>query len=165
MPQPTPTQKPVGQPPQKGPSPDKNALPQKQPHPNDPAPAKPEKKAPAQEKDDALKYEMQYVNGGFNNGVQIKPDKNGKALIEISIYGGGEKKRMLVGPLPAEIGKLVKAYEISATQNGDSPEITGELQRYFQEINQKLSAKVIQILSEADNKVAQAIKEVFKSNN
>lgn len=139
-------------------------LPEKTPPPNQTQEKPKEKKTPAQEKVDGLKYEMTYVNGGFNNGVQVKPDKNGKALIEISIYGGGEKKTLSVGPLPAEIAKLVKAYEISATQNGDSPEITGELQKYFTEINHKLSAKVIQILTEADHKVAQAIKSVFKSN-
>ena len=44
-------------------------LPEKTPPPNqEPEPAKKEKKTPAQEKDDSLKYEMQYVNGGFNNG-------------------------------------------------------------------------------------------------
>jgi len=127
-----------------------------------PKPAAPKKKPPAQEKDDTLKFEMKYVNGGFNNGVQIKPDKNGKALIEISIYGGGTKKSLSVGPLPEGIQKLVKAYEISAQQNSDSPEITGELQKYFEEMNTMLSQKIIQILSDMDAKVVTAIKETLK---
>lgn len=133
--------------------------------PGTPPPSKPEKKkeTPAQKKQEGLKYEMTYVNGGFNNGVQIKPDKGGKALVEISIYGGGEKKTLSVGPLPASISKLVQAYEISATQNSDAPEITGELQRWFEDKNNKLSIKIIQILTEADQKIASAIKEVFKS--
>lgn len=145
-------------------------LPEKTPPPNQTNPQtsqdgqskEKEKKTPAQEKDDSLKYEMQYVNGGFNNGVQIKPDKNGKANVEISIYGGGEKKTLTVGPLPADISKLIKAYEIATTQNSDSPEITGELQKYFAEVNERLSRQIISILQETDIKVFQAIKSTFK---
>ena len=138
-------------------------LPEKTPPPNqEPEPAKKEKKTPAQEKDDSLKYEMQYVNGGFNNGVQVKPDKNGRANVEISIYGGGEKKSLSCGPLPYDITKLIKAYEISAEQNSDSPEITGELQKYFREVSEKLSRQIISILQETDIKVYQAIKSTFK---
>ena len=140
-------------------------LPDKQPHPNDQTPKKDKKKTPAQKKDDSLKYEMTYVNGGFNNGVQIKPDKDGKANVEISIYGGGEKKTLTISPLPKEISKLIKAYEISANQESDTPEITGELQRYFFQINRKLSRDVITILQEADQKIANAIKKNFKQGN
>lgn len=154
--QPNPEQKPVNKPsgkptdnkPESKPVPDKKV--------------EPKKKTPAQEKDDTLKYEMKYVNGGFNNGVQIKPDKNGKALIEISIYGGGEKKTLSVGPLPGQISKLIKAYEISANQGSETPEITTELQKWFEQVNTRLSQKVIQILSEADAKVATAIKKSIR---
>lgn len=125
---------------------------------------KPEgKRTPAQKKDEGLKYEMKYVNGGFNNGVEIKPDKDGKALIEISIYGGGTKKTLSVGPLSSQISKLIKAYEISATQSQNTPEITGELQKYFEQLNTTLSQKIIQILTEADAKVERAIRETFKN--
>lgn len=125
----------------------------------------PKKKTPAQKKDDRFKFEMKYVNGGFNNGVQVKPDKDGKALLEIAIYGGGEKKTLSVGPLPKEITKLIQAYEVGANQNTDVPEITGELQKFFAQIQEQLSIKIINILKEADEKVATAIKETFKSAN
>lgn len=127
-------------------------------------PQKPEgeKKTPAQKKDEGLKYEMKYVNGGFNNGVQIKPDKDGKANVEISIYGGGTKKTLSVGPLPGQISKLIKAYEISATQSQNTPEITGELQKYFEQLNTTLSQKIIEIMMEMDSKVESAIRETFK---
>jgi hypothetical protein len=38
--------------------------------PTEPVAKKPveKKKTPAQKKDEGLKYEMKYVNGGFNNG-------------------------------------------------------------------------------------------------
>lgn len=120
------------------------------------------KKTPAQKKDEGLKYEMKYVNGGFNNGVQIKPDKDGKAMVEISIYGGGQKKTLSIGPLPAQISKLIKAYEVSATQGQNTPEITGELQKYFENLNTTLSQKIIEIMMDMDSKVEQAIRETFK---
>lgn len=146
-----------GQKPVPSPGAEKGSVPEKEPQ------EKPKKKTPAQKKDEGLKYEMTYVNGGFNNGVQIKPDKNGKALIEISIYGGGQKKTLSVGPLPKDISKMVQAYELSANSDENTPEITTELQRYFEQKNTLLSQQIIQILREADQKIAQAIKKTFKN--
>lgn len=129
-----------------------------------PPTAAPKPKTPAQEKDDALKYEMQYANGGFNNGVEIKPDKDGKVQLKVSIYGGGEQKVMKISPMPAPIAKLMKAYELTATQNDTStPEVTEELQKYFDQLRNTLSAKIIQIMTEADSKIKGAIHETFKS--
>lgn len=119
-------------------------------------------KTPAAQKDDRFKYEMTYANGGFNNGVQVKPDKDGKANVEISIYGGGEKKTLSVGPLPPEIAKLVTAYELSANQDQNTPEITEELQKYFAQVQTLLNAKIIEILKQADLQIANAIKETIK---
>jgi len=147
----------VAPPGQKNP-PVQTPTPEKQPVAKKPV----DKKTPAQKKDEGLKYEMTYVNGGFNNGVQIKPDKEGKAQIEISIYGGGQKKTLSIGPLPSEIAKLIKAYEVSATQGQNTPEITGELQKYFEEKNTILSQKIIAILTEVDGQVERAIRETFK---
>ena len=151
---PDPKQQPQGQSP---PKPDKPVPPKPQP---------PAKKPPAQEKDDAFKYEMHYANGGFNNGVEIKPDREGKAQLKVSIYGGGEQKIMKIGPLPESITKLMKAYEIGAESNDTStPEITGELQKYFDEIRTSLSSKMIAIVTEADNQIKKAINETFKDVN
>lgn len=132
--------------------------------PATPPAATPKPKTPAQEKDDALKYEMQYANGGFNNGVEIKPDKDGKVQLKVSIYGGGEQKVMKISPMPSPIAKLMKAYELTATQNDTStPEVTEELQKYFDQLRNSLSAKIIQIMTEADSKIKGAIHETFKS--
>lgn len=133
--------------------------------PKKPLPQSKPKKTPAQKKDDRFKFEMTYLNGGFNNGVQVKPDKGGKALLEISIYGGGEKKSLSISPLPSSIAKLVQAYELSTDQESDAPEITQELQKYFDEIRNVLSMKIIEIFKDADHQVEQAIKETFKSIN
>jgi len=156
-----PEQKPI---PPSTPPPEKNQTSQQAQPPAPDAAKKPieKKKTPAQKKDEGLKYEMKYVNGGFNNGVQIKPDKDGKAMVEISIYGGGQKKTLSIGPLPAQISKLVKAYEVSATQGQNTPEITGELQKYFENLNTTLSQKIIEIMMEMDSKVERAIRETFK---
>jgi len=132
---------------------------QKQKMPPEDQQQKPKIKVP---QDEMFKFEMQYMNGGFNNGVLVKPDKNGKALLEISIYGGGEKKNMSVGPLPQSIQKLIQAYEISAQKNQDNQEITGELKKYFKKLSDTLSIEVISILQEADKKVLEAIKRTFK---
>lgn len=125
-----------------------------------------QKKTPAQEKDDAFKYEMQYANGGFNNGVEVKPDKDGKLQLKISIYGGGDQKVMQISPLPESITKLIKAYEITATQNDNStPEITKELQRYFDEIRNLLSSKIMEIITQADGDIKSAITSTFSEIN
>lgn len=136
--------------------------------PTDNAPVAPKpaaKKTPAATKDDRFKYEMTYANGGFNNGVQVKPDKDGKANVEISIYGGGQKKTLTVGPLPPEIAKLVSAYELSANQDQNTPEITTELQKYFAQVQTLLNAKVLEILKQADLQIANAVKETFSQIN
>lgn len=129
------------------------------------APKQPATKTPAATKDDRFKYEMTYANGGFNNGVQIKPDKNGKANVEISIYGGGQKKTLSVGPLPPNIAKLVSAYELGANQNEDSPEITAELQKYFAQVQTLLNSKILEIIKQADLQIANAVKETFSQIN
>lgn len=138
------------------PTPDKTAMPKKQ---------EPTKKTPAAAKDDRFKYEMTYANGGYNNGAEVKPDKDGKANVEITIYGGGQKKSLKVGPLPPNIEKLVRAYELSATQNEDSPEITEELQKYFAQVKTLLNAKILQIIKQADLEIANAVKETFGQIN
>ena len=143
---PTPEKQPTGQPPKQEPKPV----------------SPPKKKTPAQKKDDHLKYEMKYVNGGFNNGVELKPDRDGKVNIKIAIFGGGKEKSLTVGPLPKEIAKLVRAYEIEANQGNDAQDVTQELQQYFEEKNTILSQKIILILQECDQKVEQTIKETFR---
>lgn len=152
-------QKPTQAPPAKQQGQAKSPVPEKPPV--TPEKPKPKKKTPSATKDDRFKFEMTYVNGGFNNGVLVRPDKDGKANVEISIYGGGEKKTLSVGPLPPNISKLVKAYELSANQDQNTPEITQELQDYFSKVQTLLNAKVIEIFKRADHEVYNAIKETF----
>ena len=150
-------------------------IPEKKPHGNPPAPAnkpdakpepapeKPKKKPePKVKKDESLKFEFTYANGGFNNGVDIKPGKNGRIELDISIYGGGEKKTMWISGYSPGIKKLVTAYEVGATSGQETEDINKALKDYFQRINQTLSMKIISILENADNQIKNAIKETFK---
>ena len=66
-------------------------------------PTNPKQPTPAQDKNHAFKFEMTYANGGFNNGVEVKPGKDGKIELNIMIYGGGEQKVMKIYPVPANI--------------------------------------------------------------
>lgn len=130
-------------------------MPQQPPQPN----------KPTQKKDETLKYELTYANGGFNDGVEIKPAKQGKVELTISLYGGGEIRKMLVGPPPPELAKLLQAYEAGTTNEKDTtPEITGELQRQFDDMKVRLSMTIIEILQEADSKIETAIKTMFRAN-
>ena len=72
---------------------------------------------------------------------------------------------MKIYPVPANIERLIKAYEVGANQDTDTPEITEELQKYFDEIRTILSAKMVDILSEADAKIADAIRSTFDQMN
>lgn len=124
----------------------------------------PQKQEPTKpKKDETLKYELTHANGGFNDGVEIKPAKNGKLQLTISLYGGGDVKSMGISPLPPNIAKLVKAYEVGATNDDSStPEITDELKKKFEDLKVKLSLDIIQILQDTDAKIGQAIKNIFK---
>ena len=127
-----------------------------------PKPAKPEKKPVKQKKDDMLKYTMTYANGGFNNGVELKPGKDGKIELSIAIYGGGEKKSLGIGNISPKVQKLIKAYSIGAEAQEPMEDITEGLRKYFDQINKTLSFKIIDILQETDEKIKIAIHETFK---
>lgn len=151
--------------PQKKPSPDQQqGKPPVAKQPVAKQPPEPQKKKPEPKvkKDETLKYTMTYANGGFNNGVEIKPGKDGKIELNIAIYGGGEQKSLGISGLSPEIEKLIRAYEIGATSNEEAPELVDGLKGYFTKINQVLSMKIIQILQKTDNEIAAAIKQTFK---
>ncbi len=155
---------PKQQPPQK--PPDAKAPPKQQPAPEAPPKEPTKPKPPSQQKDDALKYEMKFANGGFNNGVEIKPARDGKVELKVSIYGGGEQNIMRISPVPESISKMIQAYEIGAEKTGEPDSgITTELQAYFDDIRTNLSVEIIQIMTEVDTKIESAIKRAFSSAN
>lgn len=155
--------KPEEKPIQKQP-PDEKTPPVQKPQADTKPISEPKKEKPKvkQSKDESLKFTMTYANGGFNNGVELKPGKDGKVELSITIYGGGEKKSLGISGLSPEIEKLVRAYEVGATSQQDTPEIVTGLKDYFNRVNQVLSMKIMTILQEADNQIKESIKETFK---
>jgi len=127
-----------------------------------PKPEQPKQPEPKVQKDESLKFTMTYANGGFNNGIELKPGKEGKIELSIAIYGGGEPKSLGIHGFNPEIKKLINAYEVGATNQQDTADITKALKEYFKRVNQVLSLKVIEILQGADNQIKDAIKQTFK---
>lgn len=144
-------------------------------NPQEPKGSNPQKTPPKQEpqkpkskpkKDEGLKFELTYANGGFNDGVEIKPGKNATIEMTISLYGGGKPKSLSIKNLPNDIKTLLKGYEIAATNNDtSSPEITQELQQIFERIKEKLSFDIIKYMGELDEKIANSIKAAIKGLN
>jgi hypothetical protein len=125
--------------------------------------ATPHKKPqPKVQKDETLKFQMSYANGGFNNGIEIKPAKDGKLELSITIYGGGENKKLGISGYSPQIQKLVQAYEVGASTEQNVEDITKNLKQYFERVNQVLSLKIIEILQGTDNQIKEAIKQTFK---
>lgn len=122
-------------------------------------------KSPTKEKEPGLKYEMKYVNGGFNSGVKIEPTNGGKIALSISIYGGGEPKKVKL-PASPEISKIIQGYEI-AVKNNDKLGLTMEpkLDQYLQGLEQEISLGVIKAMQEFDQKVKQIILNTIRGKN
>jgi hypothetical protein len=144
--------------------PPKGQKPQMAPPKQEPkaSPVKKEKPQPKVQKDETLKFQMSYANGGFNNGIEIKPAKDGKLELSITIYGGGENKKLGISGYSPQIQKLVQAYEVGASTEQNVEDITKNLKQYFERVNQVLSLKVIEILQQTDNQIKEAIKQTFK---
>lgn len=124
-------------------------------------PTQPDKN-PAKKKESGLKYEMKYVNGGFNDGVKIEPTNGGKLALEISIYGGGEPKKVNI-PASPSMQKIIKGYEV-AFNSKDSMGTTmePEMDRYMSNLKHEISLKVIRLMQEMDMKVKQIIIQTIK---
>lgn len=123
----------------------------------------PKKVEPKTKKDESLKYDLTYANGGFNDGVEIKPGKNGSIEMKITLYGGGEQKVLNIKHLPNQIQTLLKGYEVGANNNDNTtPEITQQLQGYLLQIKEKISFDIIRFMQELDNKIEQSIKNALK---
>ena len=126
----------------------------------------PEKKSnPKEKKESGLKYDMKYVNGGFNDGVKIEPTNGGKLALSISIFGGGGEPKTVNIPASPAMQKIIKGYEV-AFNNQDSmgTSMEPEMDRYMDNLKQEISLKVIRLMQEMDQKVKQIIIQTIKDN-
>lgn len=121
-----------------------------------------QKEKPKKEENSGLKYEMKYVNGGFNNGVTIEPTNGGKLALSISIFGGGDPKKVNI-PASSEMSKIIQGYEV-AVKNNDQLGLTMEpkMEQYISGLEQEISVQVIQAMQEFDQKVKQIIINTIK---
>lgn len=115
-----------------------------------------------EKKQEGLKYECKYLNGGFNDGVKIEPTDGGKLSLAISIYGGGDPKKVNI-PASPEIQKIIRGYEVAFKQNDPSgTKLEPRLDEYIESLTQELSYKVMDAMRELDEKVKQIIIETIK---
>lgn len=121
-------------------------------------PAKPQQS----KKDDTLKYEGKYFNGGFADGVKLEPASDGKISVSISIYGGGEPKINKISANP-KMQKILKAYEIGfKNQDNLGTRMEGDIDDYLETVTQQMSFKIIAAMRELDEKIKQIIIQTVK---
>lgn len=111
-------------------------------------------------------YSMKTVNGGFSDGVDIKPGANAGVMnIGIDIYGGSEG---ITHPhrVPPKIQQYQQAY-LQARQTGDpmSEDFKVELERYYADLRNTISARFIQLLEQLDQNVSQVVANAVKEAN
>lgn len=113
-------------------------------------------------KDDTLKYEGKYFNGGFADGVKLEPASDGKISVSISIYGGGEPKINKISANP-KMQKILKAYEIGfKNQDNLGTRMEGDIDDYLETVTQQMSFKIIAAMRELDEKIKQIIIQTVK---
>lgn len=147
-------------PPQQG----KAQQPKQRPDPSQQPPQgqEPDRKKPEPKKDESLKYEGKYFNGGFADGVKIQPVSGGKLALSISIYGGGEPKKVNI-PASGKMAKVLQAYEVGFKSNDRlGPSMEPEIDQYLETLNQQISFKVMAAMREFDQKVKQIIQQTIK---
>lgn len=131
---------------------------QKLPDQGQQPPAKPQQP----KKDETLKYEGKYFNGGFADGVKLEPASDGKISVSISIYGGGEPKINKISANP-KMQKILKAYEIGfKNQDNLGTRMEGDIDDYLETVTQQMSFKIIAAMRELDEKIKQIIIQTIK---
>ena len=113
-------------------------------------------------KDETLKYEGKYFNGGFADGVKLEPASDGKISVSISIYGGGEPKINKISANP-KMQKILKAYEVGFKNNDNlGTRMEGDIDEYLETVTQQMSFKIIAAMRELDEKTKQIIIQTVK---
>lgn len=109
-----------------------------------------------------LEYSFDYISGGFNgNSVEIAPVEGSDRLsIKIPLFGGGEKKTVTCRA-PGEYADLVTAYNAGQKQSDETNgnNVGQELQEKLEQVQIRISERIIPLLKDLDNQVKQIITE------
>lgn len=113
-----------------------------------------------------IKYDMVNVNGGFSDGVDIRPGTNaGLLAISVDIYGGGTKNSMMYN-VPQKIAEYQAAY-VEARRTGDSvaPDLNRELQSYYKNLKKAISIEAVRLISQFDQEMKVVVDKAVANMN
>lgn len=113
-----------------------------------------------------IKYDMQHVNGGFSDGVEIGIGSDAsKVNVKIDIYGGSNNT-VAPYPVPRSIRDLQDAY-IAAKNQGDpvTPEIKSELESYYKNLRKAISLEVLELIKNFDKQVKESVDRTVSTYN
>lgn len=113
-----------------------------------------------------IRYDMTNINGGFSDGVEIKPGNSASVMnISVNIYGGSPKTSKPYA-VPKSIADMQQAY-IAAQQSGDpvSSDIRSELETYYNNLRTAISLEVVNIMKNFDAQARDAINRAVANMN
>lgn len=103
------------------------------------------------EEDQKIRYDMTNINGGFSDGVEIKPGSDSTTMnVSVNIFGGGQSNS-LPFTVPTQISDMQQAY-VAAQQTGDpvSGDIAGELEAYYNNLRTAISLEMVALMKKFD---------------
>lgn len=119
-----------------------------------------------QEESKKIRYDMTNVNGGFSDGVEIKPGENSGVMnVSVNIYGGSPKTTHPYN-VPPSIAQKQEAY-IAARQTDDpsSAAFERELETYYTMLRQAISLEMVAIMKNFDEQAGLVISRAVANVN
>ena len=113
-----------------------------------------------------IKYDMKNVNGGFSDGVEIRPGQHAGVMnISIDIYGGSTSTA-LAYPVPDRIKQLQTGF-LAARRTGDPVDqaLYGELEAYYENLRRAIALEVYQLMRQFDAQVGQVVSNAVNNYN
>jgi len=103
------------------------------------------------EEEQKIRYDMVNINGGFSDGVEIKPGSDSTVMnVSVNIFGGSQSN-FLPFTVPKQVSDMQQAY-IAAQQTGDpvSADIASELESYYNNLRTAISLEMIALMKRFD---------------
>lgn len=119
-----------------------------------------------EDKRKAIRYDMHYVNGGYSDGVDIKPSSNVSNMdVTINIYGGNQGSKNMYA-VPASIRELQEAL-LAARRIGDpvASDIRIELDDYYENLRRAISLEVVRLMKDFDANMKQRLDIIVQNIN